>query len=363
MKPIKLLFCFFLFIFSFSICNGQSWVWAKQGYDSGSTITNELACPIAVDKNGNAYITGNYQTTVVFGNDTLKGGLSNAYLVKYDSKGSAIWSKQVQSYDSLGSFGLSVAVDKSDNVYMTGTFGGNSQVGTFSLSSTGINNYNIFLIKYNTNGNVLWAKQSKLPSANSYGFVSSVATDKFGNIFITGYFQDTISFGPFSLTSRDSSTNIFLVKYDSSGTVLWAKQSNNPSTYPILFDNSFSVATDNSGDAYITGLFDDTLNFGATQLINNNKYPYSGYFSSFLVKYSSTGSLIWAKQTVNGNINSFGYIFSILSDGANGLYLAGCFYGTLYLGSHVLYSPLGYSAFLTKCDTNGNTIWAKQSSP
>ncbi len=353
---MKKLFYFLLLILSSSFSFGQSWLWGEQG--KVSLKANGYASPVATDKNGNAYITGQYSNTIIFGNDTLSDVNDDAFLIKYNPAGSVLWARQIIN-SSDQSFGTAVATDKAGNIYITGFFSGNAMAGTFLL--TGNNNpamTDAFLVKYNSNGTVLWAKQSKSAKGYSYGEALSVATDKMGNVFITGYFIDSISFGGITLrTSFTSNTvnDVFLVKYDSNGNVLWARQSEVPSAAPIISSGT-SVATDNSGNAYITGYFTATLSFAATTLISH-----SGEDCGFITKYSSSGNMIWAKQsgyTAGSSCTSN----SIITDQSDNPYITGYFNRTASFDSYALHSTTT-SVFLSKYDTNGNAIWAKQSTP
>lgn len=351
MKKLKLLFLFSLSAFRFHVTYGQSWLWGEQGYSS--LKTNDYTSPIATDKIGNAYITGQYENTIIFGNDTLSDAANSAYLTKYNSTGTAIWARQI--IDKTGqSYGTSVATDRTGNIYITGFFWGNAQAGAFSLTGSKLGS-DVFLVKYNTNGTVLWAKQSTIPSNTSYGYGYSVATDKSGNVFIAGYIQDTVSFGSFTLNTIHPHNDVFIVKYDSNGNVLWAKQSTLTSFSGHSGGYGTSVATDNSGDAYITGYFYDTLSFGAISL----GYSY-GQSCGFLAKYSSTGNVLWAKQSINGS--GVCSPMSVITDKAGNSYITGYYRNTIQFGSHTLYTP-STSVFLTKYNVNGNVIWAKQSSP
>jgi hypothetical protein len=351
MRQLKLLFCFSLFIFHFSFSYGQNWLWGEKNSDNGALLH---ASPVATDKNGNAYITGSNENTTVFGNDTLTNTKYSSYLVKYNSLGTVIWANHI--IDSTGgkSYGNAVATDKAGSIYINGNFWGNAQAGTFSLYG----NNNItdnYLVKYNANGVVLWAKQSISSPTNNYSNSSSVATDKDGDVYICGSFSSTITFGSFTLNNG----GIFLVKYDSNGNALWAKQGEPNSE--LSGGEGNTVTTDKNDNVYITGCFFDTLSFGSTTLID----AYGGYqYSCFIAKYSSSGNVIWAKQTANTTINGDCTANAIVTDKENSIYITGSFGDSVEFGSTILYNTqYPFSAFLAKYDSNGNAIWAYQSSP
>jgi hypothetical protein len=357
MKKLKSILCFSLFIFSFSLCEGQSWDWGVGG--NGLVNIGGGFSPVATDKNGNAYLGCSAEnTTVIFTNDTLYGS-KGACLLKYNSAGTPIWARQIDG-PMLANTINSVVTDKNGNICVAGVFLGRVRIDTFLLSSGSGSPLVTFVAKYDSTGKVLWARQSHVPSANCLSNAYSAATDKFGNVFITGFFQDTVSFGSFTLSTLNTHRNnseIFLVKYDSNGNVVWAKQSQTPIGVPGGF--AYSVATDSYGNAYIGGYFWDTLSFGTNTL----SIPIGGC-CSFLVKYSSSGTVLWAKQSTNHSATSACFESSLTIDKANNPYISGYFSDTVIFGSHALYaanSNIVFTLSLVKYDTSGNVDWAVES--
>ena len=138
-------------------------------------------------------------------------------------------------------YGYSVTSDSSDNIYVTGyTFGGLD-------GNTSSGGRDIFLVKYNSSGTKQWTKQ--LGSYNSKGYGSSnelgnvVTTDSSGNIYVTGWTD-----GDLDGNTSSGESDIFLVKYNSSGTKQWTKQMGTSSQ-----DYGKGVTTDSSGNIYVTG--------------------------------------------------------------------------------------------------------------
>jgi hypothetical protein len=354
LKP--LLFSGILFL-TISNVFGQSWIWGSG--DSSPSTNGQDVLGVAADKKGNAFITGTFGSgSIVFGNDTLNSSNVSADLVKFNSAGNPVWARQVNDITST-SYGGSVATDKTGNIYMFGTFRGTAKIGAYSLASHDYNDNNVYLAKYNANGNVLWAKQSVTPTMFSSGDGYSVTTDKFGNVFVAGSFQDTISFGSFTLREASPSNNTyeaFLVKYDSNGNVLWAKQTTS-NTFWGAAESTGGIATDSSGNSYFIGSFSDSIYFGATLLVGDRAT------NSFIAKYSPSGNLIWVKNSVNSSTKCSCQPYSAVTDRANNIYISGSFRDTVKFGTHSLYSTAYNSVFLTKYDSNGNAIWAEKSSP
>ena len=241
--------------------------------------------------------------------------------------------------------GYSIAMDADDNIYVTGVF----QSATITFGSTTLTNnagtgYDIFIVKYDGAGNVIWAYGGGGPGVD-YG--NSISTDINRNVYVTGTFTSTITFGSTTLTTAGG-YDIFIAKFDSSGNVLWAKRAGGTNT-----DNCYNITTDVNGNAYISGNFSSsTITFGSITLTN------SGFNDVFLAKYDSFGNAIWA-------ISDGGYIFTgSRTDQSGNIFLTGTFYGsTITFGSIVLTnadaSGNTSDLFIVKYDTAGNIIWAE----
>ncbi len=155
--------------------------------------------------------------------------------------------------------GYSVAVDASGNSIVTGSVASPTLTfGTYTLTNS---TTNVFLSKFDLNGNVLWARCSTgLVTAAG----NSVAYDASGNAYIAGYFKanPTITFGVCTLTISGTccaNTNAFLVKYDAAGNALWAKSTNG------IYGKGYSVST-YSADVFVTGVMGFTITIGTYTL-------------------------------------------------------------------------------------------------
>src|SRR5436190_2125072 len=197
---------------------------------------------------------------------------------------------QVPDWAWVNSAGI--APDNSGNVYVVGTFRGSNVIfDNITLNNTG--NTDVYLVKYNSLGNVLWAKSFVGANAD---FVNSIAVDYNDNIFISGGFESpTLNFNGL-VVDHDSENagdypNLFVVKYDPDGNPLWAKATE--CTMNISFASGMAI--DDKGNAYITGVFaSNCVTFDNITILNsgNTNQP-------FIVKYNSVGNVVWAK-TANG---------------------------------------------------------------
>ncbi|MBL0050130.1 MAG: SBBP repeat-containing protein [Bacteroidetes bacterium] len=333
-----------------TFAQAPNWQWAKSaggiGYDYGQSI--------AVDINGNSYVTGNFSSpTITFGATTLNNaGLKDMYVVKYDSSGNVVWAKSAGGIDE--DFGYSISVDINGNSYITGWF--RSPTITFGPTTlTNAGNDDIYIVKYDTNGNVVWANSAGGGDDDrGYG----ITVDAFGNSYLTGPFvSPTITFGTTTLI-HVFGTDIYVVKYDANGNPVWAKAA--AGTGGSGMEAGFSIAVDTSGNSYVTGGFTSaTIAFDTTVLSNTTM---GGIFSDiFFVKYNANGNVVWAKS-MGGNGDDEG--LGITTDKSGNSYIAGNFRGSNITIDTItlINSGTSVNTFVVKFNASGNVDWANSSS-
>jgi len=330
----------FLFLFSFqTFSQAPDWEWAKHAGGNGDDMSN---C-VATDAFGNVYIAGFISSdSILFGSILLTGNSGgNIFLTKYDPAGNVIWAKNAggSSWDEA----LSITIDKWENIYVTGYYLSNPiAFGSILLpnNSTSQNESDMFLAKYDSSGNVIWAKRAG-GNYNDQG--NYVKTDAAGNIYLIGYFDsDSITFGNTTLLYPNDN---FFVKYDSSGNVIWAKGAG-------ATNNDFisSISIDTSGRIYIAGAFNtSTFTFDTITLSNN------GIDEIFIIRVDSSGNIVWVNSEnafIDGGQR-------ITNDEAGNIYLSGTFVDTLILGIDTLIPSGGTCIYIAKFDSSGNNLWAK----
>ncbi len=285
-------------------------LWSRQI----GTSANDFSRSVTVGASGNVYITG--ATSGDLGGNNA-GGL-DAFLTKFDSSGNELWTQQIGSPNT--DISSSVAVDGSGNVYITG-FGGH-------LDGTSGAGYDIFLVKYDSSGNLLWSKEN---NSNLSDYSQSVAIDGTGNAYITGYTKGDLA------GDNAGDDDAVLFKYDSLGNELWSKQIGTSGE-----DQAHAVAVDTSGNVYISGHSNGDL--GGTNTSNN--------YDAFLFKYDSSGNLIWSRLTGS---SSSEFSRSVAIDASGNVYISGQTFGSLG-GTNAGQ----YDAFLIKFDSSGNELWSQQ---
>ncbi len=332
-----------------------NYVFAKR---FGASYYNDQGNAVAVDADGNAYLTGYFQGTVDFDPGAGTANLTSAgsfdtFLAKYDASGNYVYAKRIGG--SSSDEGLSVAIDGNDNAYLSGYYSGTADFdpgpGTANLISVG--SYDAFLAKYDATGNYVYA----IPlGGTSTDYGNSIALDGSGNPYLAGYFRNTVDFDPGIGTANLISVgdkDIFLAKYDAEGNYVYAIGFGGSSD-----EQGKSVAIDASGNAYLTGIFKGTADFDPGAGTSN--LTSAGDFDIFLAKYNATGDYVYAKRM---GATDADYGLSIAIDGSNNTYLAGYFTGTVDFdpGSGTVNLVAGSgneNAFIGKYDASGNYIWA-----
>ena len=289
--------------------------WTKQ---LGSTV-RDSANGIAIDSSGNVYVTG-----VTFGglDWNTSAGTNDLFVVKYNSSGTKQWTKQLGSASS--DFANGVATDSSGNVYVAGaTYGGLD-------GNTNAGNSDLFVVKYNSSGTKQWTKQ--LGTAE-YDEARGVATDLSGNVYVVGGTK-----GKLAGASNSGRTDVFLIKYNSSGTKQWTKSLGSNEN-----DLANGVTTDSSGNFYVTG-------FTYKYLEGNTS---AGSSDLFVVKYNSSGKKQWTQQLGS---SSRDHARGVATDSSGNVYVTGDTYGGLDGNTSAGYNDF----FVVKYDSSGTKQWTKQ---
>ncbi|EEF59630.1 hypothetical protein [Pedosphaera parvula] len=322
-----------------------AFAWAKQ--PQGPGIASASAA--ATDASGNIYVTGYVSTTnVTFGTITLtNSGASDVFLLKYDPAGNVVWARQA---GGNGFTGLSLCLDGSGNIFVAGYFtAGNTSFGSSTLTNT-IGTH-CFVMKYDSSGNPVWATQS---SGNGNEFGKKVTSDVMGNVYLTGEFTGTnCTFGANTFDTSQNSpfgSDVFVAKYDQQGNLLWAKRAGGQSD-----DHAGGVGVDAAGNCYIAGTFS-----GLTMNIENISLNSAGYYDNiFLAKYNDQGNLLWAKGA-GGTGFDWGNALAVDSTGIS--YITGVLGSSVATFNTITITNRGLNdMFVAKYDNAGNILWATNS--
>ncbi|MDJ0899190.1 MAG: SBBP repeat-containing protein [Xenococcus sp. MO_188.B8] len=201
----------------------------------GASSLNE-AYGVAVGNDNSVYATG--WTVGNFGGENA--GLYDVWLAKLDSEGNPVWTEQFGTEDYEFPWGMDI--DSKDNLYITGwTLG--------DLGGENAGSYDVWVAKYDSNGNQLWIKQLGTKEDDGTGtFLGGIKVDSNDDIFLTGYTDGKLG------GENAGSYDAWAAKYDSDGKQLWIEQFGTPN-----FDYAGNVTTDISGNLYVTGWTEGSL--------------------------------------------------------------------------------------------------------
>ncbi len=262
----------------------------------------------------------------------------------------------VQFGGNTNNIGQAIDIDNTGNVYSTGGFSTTTDFDpgpdVFPLTVVGV--VDIYVSKLDSNGDFLWARSVGSVTGES-GY--AISADENGNVYVTGYFKDTVDFDPgpseFTLSSKGEN-DIFVLKLDELGNFLWAVQLGGENSEVV-----WASDTDADGNIYLTGEFNGTVDFDPGPGIHNLTTP-SGADDVFICKMNPAGQLVWVGQI--GGV-SFDQGFSIDMDDDGNIYTTGRFRDTVDFdpGPAVfeMVSDDTWDIFISKLDTEGSLIWAK----
>ena len=297
--------------------------WSK---NFGNT-SSDYGYGVATDSAGNVYVSGYFYNSVNFGGGVITSkGSGDAFLASFDSSGKHRWSKGFGGTSS--DYGYAVATDGSGNVYMTGYFYNTINFGGSNLTSAG--SYDAYVASFTPAGVHRWSK-SFGGTSGDYGY--DIATDNSGNVYMTGYFYYDINFGGGKLTSKGS-YDAYVASFTPAGAHRWSKGFGSTSS-----DYGYGVDTDPFGNVYMTGYFYNSINLGGGAITSN------GSGDMYVASFTSTGAHRWSRG--HGSTSS-DYGRKIACDGAGNAYFFGYYYLTVDFGGGPFTSKGSYDMALVK---------------
>ena len=294
---------------------GQSWSAKTSNYDYATVKYNadgqeqwvarydgpandyDYPTKIAVDSSGNVYVTGE---------STGLAGDWDCTTIKYDSGGQQEWVVRYNGPANDNDWGTGIAVDKSDNVYVTG---GSVVAGIFSEYIT---------IKYNSAGQQQWVDRYH-GTGSGNDTATALAIDSSGNIYVTG-----------SSFNSNNNFDCVTIKYDPAGQETWVARYDGPIH---LDDLGYAIAIDNSDNVSVTGA-------GA---VSFNEFNY------LTIRYNSAGQEQWVAQSDAG-----GYAVAVATDSSGNTYITGTGGITNADYATVKYDAFGQEQWVAQYNGPGN---------
>ena len=314
--------------------NAQSanFEWVRQLGGQGEDMPRSLA----LDASGNIITVGSFIATADFdpGPGTYTLTSLNPWYVfisKLNAQGNFVWAQK------LGNTGSSitanaVTTDTMGNVYVTGQFDGNLDFDASLAQQIVTGHWDGYVMKLDPSGNFLWVQV--ITASNGRG----ITTDVSGNSYVTG----------------DSFNTIFISKLDATGNLTWNHLLTNTGS-----DYGASIDVSAQGNVFVTGVLGGTTDFDPGPGVLN--LTANGSVDAFILKLTTTGNLVWAKQ-ITGTTDEFGE--GIAVDNLENVYSTGTFRSLTDFdpgpGTQNVY-PNGFSdSYLSKLDASGNFVWAQQ---
>ena len=301
-------------------------LWAKAGHGPDGVF----GYAVAVEDSGVSHVAGTFRQMASFGDGGAAINLtatSAMYLASYDANGTLLDATIGARAGNSPPADFSIDLDAAGNRYVAGHFAGaafGKPGGATILLNPFGGGLDAFVAKYDSTGEVLWAKRA---GSNQADVASGLGVDAAGNSYVTGWYRNTATFGedsvPIVLTTPALQPNIFVAKYDSGGALVWAKQAGAPS-----YDASEGLALDRRGNSYISGFFSNTATFG--EGTNVQSITSSGSFDIFLAKYDSDGALVWVRGA--GGTAFLDQGIGVSADGVGGVHVTGRFGATAFFG-------------------------------
>ena len=241
-------------------------------------------------------------------------------------------------------YGYDIHADNLGNILISGSFASDS---LFFPNDTLLNTTNsaTFLAKYRSNGDHQW---SIVVGSVGDASISTLSTDKSGNIYIGGSFTETFLSLQHLSISGSNTLNLFMAKLDPNGKVVWLEGSSGEERSITV-----SMKEDVDHNLYVLGRFQ-----AGDLVLEGDTLKHSGGVDVFIAKYGSTGNLIWSRQ-LHGSGND---IPTALDIGENhDIYLLGYFNSdTLRYGNNHIVNQGLNDVFAVKMNSSGQFDWMKR---
>jgi len=320
----------------------------------GRGVYSDIGCAFRYHEAWNAlFIIGLINDTLEIGSDTLLiAENGDLFLAKFNSEGTFQWVQQISGY--FGDANLSV--DNPGNIIFSMASQTDVSIGDSTFTASG--KQNVYIGKYDIDGNFKWA--AALTGTNT-NYVGITSTDAENNIYFTGEFlPGDIDFNGTPInTESQSQGDIIFAKMDPDGNPLWIKTfANGVDENGRYYCWPTGIETDPDGYSYLYGWYGDSVYFD--DILLTLTYESGGYYmyGYFVAKIDPSGNAVWA-HSIRERMFYWNYN-EIDLDEAGNVYVMANFRDTLkFEDDYTLVNTGESDLFIAKYYSNGNLAWVK----
>ncbi|HYD20127.1 MAG TPA: SBBP repeat-containing protein [Flavipsychrobacter sp.] len=260
--------------------------------------------------------------------------------------------------------------DGNNNSYFVGAFSGTTDLdpGVAVMDVTAVGQYDMFILKEDAAGNLIWVKQIAAVTPNIGSCGGKIGLDSAGNVYIGGVFKYDFDFDPgpgIQQLSSNGGYHSFVLKLDPAGNFLWVRDMGNQTdtaSMQMLCMKMDAAANIFFACSIVGSVTANTIDVDPGPGIYTIICPTTGLGSDILLeKLDSAGNFVWAKQ-ISGTNDKDAYGLAV--DSLSNVYITGQLSGTADFdpgpGTSNLTSTAGCDAFIAKYDSAGSYLWAGQ---
>lgn len=321
------------------------------GVVGGGGPQSDTASDVAMDADGNHFVSGTFNGTATFGNHSISAAdedpnntWSDAFLVKFGPDGEALWARRGGT-GVWNSFGNAVAAGPDGSVFWAGyttalsTFdGGDNDDGELEAVAS----WEAFIAKYDADGNLQWV-EGLLGLGDNTGHGLTVDAD--GNVYFVGTIDGSATIGGVSI-SAISGRDAFVVKLDPEGNALWGVAMGGSQS-----NSAYEVDLHPEGGVVVSGQFRGVMTAGDFPLQS------SGLTDTFVARIDGEGDVVWASK-LGAQGDDYNRGVAVAPDGS--VYITGSFEQEILVGTDILASPNFSSVYIAKLDASGTPEWGRR---
>ncbi|MFY9310612.1 MAG: T9SS type A sorting domain-containing protein [Bacteroidia bacterium] len=303
-----------IFIIKYNSAGIKQW---QKVYNDGTGVIG-----LCTDISGNLYTTM-FAMTIEGVSYTPN---SDVLFTKYDPNGNMLWIKPIKMY-----MRLSEHTDAQNSIIMTGAVVDTVNLGNGFILSAPPGEDRLFIAKFNTNGDCIWAQQN---DGGKYPLLCTSNGDMYAKAELYGQTL-TVGQGNNQITLNPADGEQYVARYNSAGPLIWVKQ-----------DDFSCIAPDNNGNLY--SLIPDVSNT-----------PQNSHRNLYLTKYDSNGNILWKRTHL---FSPDWYKFTMKCNANGDIYFTGGFTNYLTIDSTTINDGGNTRTFVAKIDSSGTLKWITVSS-